>query len=74
MKQRQQQALFAWHLWQGRTLWGMMLLERKLGACHRLHERAGHFQSVVYRDTGHIYLPDMKRRMAAWCERHLPPK
>jgi dienelactone hydrolase len=185
VKQRQQQALFAWHLWQGRTLWGMMLrdqqllldylqtraevdadrigatgislgnttgwwlaaidervkavvgvccftrlqefiqqgyiahhglyyyvpnmlrhfdteaifalvaprpllqlngdsdptcpvdgiavLEQKLGDFYRRHGQPDRFHSVVYQDTGHIYLPDMKRRMVQWFEQHLPP-
>jgi hypothetical protein len=28
---------------------------------------------VIYKGTGHEYLPEMKDEMVAWFERHLPP-
>ena len=52
---------------------GIEILERKVGAVYRMYGKPEHFQSVVYRDTGHIYLPDMKRRMLAWFLKYLPP-
>jgi dienelactone hydrolase len=51
---------------------GVVTLEKKLGAVYKLHGKAEHFRSVVYKNTGHEYLPEMKEEMAAWFERHLP--
>jgi len=28
---------------------------------------------VIYKDTGHEYLPEMKAETIAWFERYLPP-
>ena len=53
---------------------GIEILEKKVGAVYGMYGKPDHFQSVVYRDTGHIYLPDMKRRMVAWFLKHLPPE
>ena len=53
---------------------GIEVLERKVGAVYQLYDQPNHFQSVVYRDTGHEYLPDMRLRMVQWFERHLPVK
>lgn len=52
---------------------GIEILEQKLGSVYEMHGRADCFQSVVYTNTGHVYLPDMKQRMLAWFTRHLPP-
>jgi hypothetical protein len=30
--------------------------------------------SVVYKKTGHEYLPEMRERMVGWFEKHLPVK
>jgi hypothetical protein len=30
------------------------------------------FRSVLYRDPGHEYLPEMKEEMVTWFQRHLP--
>ena len=40
-----------------------MVLEKKLGAVYRLYGKAENFRSVIYKDTGHEYLPEMKRRL-----------
>ena len=52
---------------------GVIALEKKLGAVYRLYEKGEHFRSVLYKDTGHEYLPEMKDEMTRWFERHLPP-
>jgi hypothetical protein len=31
------------------------------------------FKSIVYRDTGHVYTPEMRAEMLAWFERWLKP-
>jgi dienelactone hydrolase len=51
---------------------GVITLEKKLGAVYRLHGKSDHFRSVLYKDTGHEYLPEMKAEMIEWFERYLP--
>jgi dienelactone hydrolase len=53
---------------------GIGVLEKKLGSVYRLHGQEDHFRSVLYKGTGHEYLPEMKEEMARWFERHLPVK
>jgi hypothetical protein len=52
---------------------GIEVLERKLGALYQLYGQPECFQSVLYKNTGHEYLPDMRTRMVDWFEQHLPP-
>jgi dienelactone hydrolase len=51
---------------------GILVLEKKLGQVYQLYGKAENFKSVIYKDTGHEYLPEMKEEMAAWFEKHLP--
>ncbi len=51
---------------------GIVTLEKKLGALYRLYGKSDQFRSVVYKDTGHEYLPEMKEEMVRWFERVLP--
>jgi dienelactone hydrolase len=51
---------------------GIEVLERKLGAVYRLYGQPENFRSVLYKDTGHEYLPEMRSEMVRWFERHLP--
>jgi dienelactone hydrolase len=51
---------------------GIEVLEKKLGKMYKLYDKGEHFRSVVYKNTGHEYLPEMKEEMAAWFEKHLP--
>jgi hypothetical protein len=50
---------------------GIEVLEKKLAAVYRLHGKADQFRSIVYKNTGHEYLPEMKDEMAQWFERYL---
>ena len=50
---------------------GIEVLERKLAAVYQLHGRPDHFQSILYKNTGHEYLPEMRTAMAEWFSRHL---
>ena len=50
----------------------VLVLEKKLAAVYRLHGKEDHFRSVLYKNTGHEYLPEMKDEMIQWFERHLP--
>ena len=51
---------------------GILTLEKKLGDVYRLYGKSDRFRSVIYKDTGHEYLPEMKDEMVRWFERHLP--
>jgi hypothetical protein len=51
---------------------GIEVLEKKIGAVYRLYGQGENFHSVLYKNTGHEYLRDMRLRMAAWFEKHLP--
>lgn len=51
---------------------GIEVLEKKLGAIYRLHGRPENFRSVLYKNTGHEYLPEMHEEMIDWFKRFLP--
>jgi dienelactone hydrolase len=51
---------------------GIEILEKKLAAVYGLYGKGDHFRSVVYKNTGHEYLPEMKEEMVRWFEHHLP--
>jgi dienelactone hydrolase len=51
---------------------GILVLEKKLAAVYGLYGQPERFRSVLYRGTGHEYLPEMKAEMLAWFEKHLP--
>jgi dienelactone hydrolase len=51
---------------------GVITLEKKLGALYALHGKGDRFRSVIYKDTGHEYLPEMKDEMLRWFDRFLP--
>jgi dienelactone hydrolase len=51
---------------------GILVLEKKLAAVYGLYGKGENFRSVLYRNTGHEYLPEMRTEMVAWFERHLP--
>jgi dienelactone hydrolase len=53
---------------------GIEMLERKIDGVYRLHGQPENFRSVIYRGTGHEYLPEMKDEMVRWFEKHLPVK
>ena len=53
---------------------GIEILERKIAGVYGLHGRPENFRSVLYRRTGHEYLPEMKDEMVKWFQRHLPVK
>ena len=52
---------------------GIEVLEEKLGALYRLYGHPDRFRSVIYTNTGHEYLPEMKAETIAWFARYLPP-
>jgi dienelactone hydrolase len=50
---------------------GIEVLEKKLAEVYRLHGKSDNFVSILYKNTGHEYLPEMRTAMAEWFERHL---
>ncbi len=56
----------------GTPLDGVETLEAKVGQMYRLYGKPQNFRSVVWAKTGHEYLPEMRDRMIAWFEQHLP--
>jgi hypothetical protein len=51
---------------------GVIVLEKKLGALYGLYGKSENFRSVIYKDTGHEYLPEMKIELTDWLERQMP--
>lgn len=51
---------------------GVEVLERKIAAVYKLYDRPEDFRSVLYKNTGHEYLPEMRAEMIAWFRRSLP--
>lgn len=50
---------------------GIITLENILGKMYRLYDAPESFRSVIYSDTGHEYLPEMKVEMVSWFETNL---
>lgn len=50
---------------------GVLTLEKKLDEVYRLYGKPENFRSVLYKDTGHEYLPEMRSEMVEWFEKHL---
>jgi dienelactone hydrolase len=53
---------------------GIAVLEQKLGALYTQYGHPEQFRSVIYANTGHEYLPEMKAETIAWFERFLPAR
>ena len=55
----------------GSPVTGIQTIVAKVTPLYRLSGAEGHFQSVIYPDTGHIYLPAMWQRMVAWMDEYV---
>ncbi|HEV7403210.1 MAG TPA: alpha/beta hydrolase family protein [Chthoniobacteraceae bacterium] len=51
---------------------GVEVLEKKIGAVFALYGQPRNFRSVLYKNTGHEYLPEMHEEMIEWFKRALP--
>ena len=51
---------------------GVETLERKIAPVYRLYGKSEAFRSVLYKNTGHEYLPEMRTEMIEWFQRALP--
>lgn len=52
---------------------GIKVLEEKVNGVYRAVGAPDQFKSIIYRDTGHVYTPEMRTEMLAWFERWLKP-
>lgn len=50
----------------GSPVSGIHAIEAAVAPIYRLEGRPGDFTSIIYPDTGHVYLPAMWQRMVAW--------
>ena len=53
---------------------GILVLEEKVGAVYDLYGARDRFRSVIYENTGHEFLPEMREETVAWFKRWLPAK
>lgn len=51
---------------------GVEVLEKKIAPIYKMYGKPDDFLSVLYKNTGHEYLPDMRHRMVDWFAKHLP--
>jgi hypothetical protein len=51
---------------------GIEVLEKKIGAIYQLYREPEAFRSVLYKNTGHEYLSEMREEMIRWFQRTLP--
>jgi dienelactone hydrolase len=51
---------------------GVEVLERKIAPVYQLYGKPEDFRSVLYQNTGHEYLPEMRAEMLQWFQRTLP--
>lgn len=51
---------------------GIEALENKIGAVYQLYGKPAAFRSVLYQNTGHEYLPEMREELIQWFRRTLP--
>jgi dienelactone hydrolase len=51
---------------------GIEVLERKIGAVYKLYGKPDAFRSVLYKNTGHEYLTEMRQEMSDWFAGNLP--
>jgi dienelactone hydrolase len=52
---------------------GIKVIEQKAGAVYKTLGAEDKFRSVLYKDIGHSYTPEMRKEMLAWFEKWLKP-
>ena len=55
----------------GSPLSGMLVLENKLNSLYSLYSKNEYFESIIYRNTGHVYTDEMKIEMLDWFNKYL---
>jgi dienelactone hydrolase len=53
---------------------GVEVLEKKIAEVYKLYGKPERFRSVLYKNTGHEYLAEMRNEMVEWFEKWLPAK
>ncbi|MCE9534683.1 MAG: alpha/beta hydrolase family protein [Planctomycetes bacterium] len=52
---------------------GVIALEKKLADVYKMYGKPENFRSVIYKNTGHEYLSEMRHEMVDWFVKHLKP-
>jgi lysophospholipase L1-like esterase/dienelactone hydrolase len=52
---------------------GIKVIEQKAGAVYKTLGAEERFRSILYKDIGHSYTPEMRKEMLAWFEKWLKP-
>jgi dienelactone hydrolase/lysophospholipase L1-like esterase len=52
---------------------GIRIIEQKAGAVYKTLGAADQFKSILYKDIGHSYTPEMRQEMLAWFAKWLKP-
>jgi dienelactone hydrolase len=55
----------------GSPLSGIRILENKLQTVYTMYNKPDNFESIVYRNTGHVFTDEMKIEMVNWFEKYL---
>lgn len=50
---------------------GIKKIKAAVDPLYAAYGKSGNFESVIYPNTGHVYLPDMWARMLAWMEKNV---
>ena len=55
----------------GSPVEGVKTLAAKVSPVYKLAGKEANFESIIYPDTGHVYLPEMWERTVKWMEAHV---
>lgn len=58
----------------GSPVSGIRVIEAKVRPVYQLYDAAPQFQSIVYPETGHVYLPEMWQKTLSWIDAQLAVK
>jgi len=50
---------------------GIHAIESAVRPVYRLYDKEKDFESIVYKDQGHVYTPEMWKKTLAWFDKHL---
>jgi dienelactone hydrolase len=55
----------------GSPVSGIRKIDEKVRPVYALYRKQDAFENIIYPKTGHVYTPDMWRKMLEWMEKHL---
>jgi hypothetical protein len=64
-------SLFKTFLWEGRTLWGMMVRDAFQRHLYNCYAKESNFRGVLYPGVGHTYTRQMWKETLRWLKKHL---